>query len=112
MTKFDEFIFQEIDEIRHWANDETIEFEPSYYNRMRRAYNAAKPKWQPIETAPVNEMVLVLWDDKYICSATYEKEYDEMVWYMYGDTVLECEPTHWMPLLEPPEDVLYTHCNT
>ena len=61
-------------------------------------------KWQPIETAPVYEMVLVLWGDEYICSATLESNYGEMVWYEHGDAVLGCDPTHWMPMLPPPDN--------
>ena len=39
---FEEFIAHELYELRHWSNDETLTFEPSYYNRLRRAYNAGQ----------------------------------------------------------------------
>lgn len=64
----------------------------------KATWESARPKWQPIETAPVNEMVLILWGDEYICSAILEQEYGEKVWYMYGDIVFDCDPTHWMSL--------------
>lgn len=63
-------------------------------------------EWQPIETAPEDEFVLV-W-----CPDFYCYEYgiavlggEEGHWLTYeGDYELESAPTHWMPLPKPPEE--------
>ncbi len=74
-------------------------------------------EWQPIETAPkdgripllmsdpVMGVILGRWDDGYddegnLCA--------EPCWlfaeaYPDGDSLFECEPTHWMPLPSKPE---------
>ena len=66
-------------------------------------FDDAQPQWQPIETAPLGEMVQVLWDDAYVSSAVLENNYGEMVWYEHGDSVLGYRPTHWMPIPTPPK---------
>lgn len=65
-------------------------------------------KWQPIETAPKDGTSILLytaygvvegfwgwseWQQTVICS-----NYD------MSSTCFECQPTHWMPLPNPPEE--------
>jgi hypothetical protein len=60
--------------------------------------------WQPIETAPKDEIVLIV----FICSCSQEVALGSHAfgdnWEVrdrdYDDTVC---PTHWMPLPEPPK---------
>jgi len=57
----------------------------------------AKLAWQPVETAPKNERVLVT-DGQYVCSG----------WHVYDDQWMEgsspsITATHWMPLPRPPD---------
>lgn len=81
-------------------------------------------QWQPIETAPHNERVLVFYTytngvgrriiATYYRAETLESEYEESGyaepgWYeesYAADTIypIEQEPTHWMPLPPPPHD--------
>jgi len=81
-------------------------------------------EWQPIETAPLTEPVLVAWKNnknqscvclawKIITSTYTESEHAEtfnlnrLVSYWSedpdGDEMLEIKPTHWMLLPEPPK---------
>ena len=60
-----------------------------------------KSKWQPIETAPKGEQVLVLWlDGRAISSSTLCRYPHGWDWEHSVES-----PTHWMPLPEPPEPV-------
>lgn len=57
-------------------------------------------RWQPIETAPKDEPVLVV-EDQWITVAWWF-ENKHMSGWDQGDTIVD-NPTHWMPLPEPPE---------
>ena len=81
------------------------------------------PEWQPIETAPKDgTLVIAAWDAEtdpspeveriWIVTAAYWMEgFDGSVeepayphaW-MQADECIPVEPTHWMPLPEPPTD--------
>lgn len=56
-------------------------------------------KWQPIETAPEDEFVLVWCPD-------YNGEEEHVIAMLgpLGWWPRYCGPTHWMPLPEPPEE--------
>jgi hypothetical protein len=58
-------------------------------------------EWQPIETAPTDETVLIYWDQG--VQAGYLNPEDG--WYAvagHGSKWLYQPPTHWMPLPNPP----------
>jgi hypothetical protein len=70
-----------------------------------------RPLWQPIETAPKDEMVLVWSEDGWaICAELVSMSdyggYDDFgecyMWVSDDDLRLLFFPTHWMPLPEPP----------
>ena len=54
-------------------------------------------KWQPIETAPSNTPILVYADGGYFVAVYILDPYPHWKgrWFL--------EPTHWMPLPEPPK---------
>lgn len=63
--------------------------------------------WQPIETAPRDEDVYVLAmraGARVPFVASYDADFDN--WYTFNGALESCnqkfEPTHWMPLPEPP----------
>lgn len=67
-------------------------------------------EWQPISTAPKNEMILGFFPDADTeimivgCLVTDHPD-DSPDWYHQDDRLgapLDVEPTHWMPLPEPP----------
>ena len=71
-----------------------------FKERMREVYEAAQPKWQPIETGPKDEIVFILYKDGHAASISRsaalgwvaEKE-------KYSVIVNDWEiPTHWMSL--------------
>ena len=59
--------------------------------------------WQPIETAPKNEWVLVHEPGWHLMVAKWV--YDDQWWYAKSDdgVYLTCRPTYWMELPEPPK---------
>ena len=59
-------------------------------------------KWQPIETAPMDgEVILIYLDGNWIASSRWVKTPNGKCW-DFG--LSKAEPTHWMPLPEPPEE--------
>jgi hypothetical protein len=78
--------------------------------------------WQPIETAPKDGTEVLVWcpsaalvplamhfsSEEYFAREYGDPDYMEAGWYLsysYPDGLPECtwEPTHWMPLPEPPK---------
>lgn len=58
-------------------------------------------KWQPIETAPSEIDVLIAQVPSPMVWCAYRID-DQ--WFLPGDdTSFSCDPTHWMPLPEPPD---------
>jgi hypothetical protein len=70
--------------------------------------------WQPIETAPKDVKILICggtwgceysplefsgWPFKEVALAIYNPEYSE-----WADDEYNYQPTHWMPLPEPPQE--------
>lgn len=65
----------------------------------------AKTEWRPIETAP-NGKVRLWWKDE-DWKGYMSDEIDQRgnrVWYVYTgkNCIMAADPTHWMPLPEPP----------
>ena len=62
-------------------------------------------KWQPIKTAPNNQRDILVF-----CSDTKEQfvafKFEEGLYQFasYDGVSIACEPTHWMPLPESPEE--------
>lgn len=61
-------------------------------------------EWQPIETAPEGEEILVYAPIDGVVSSIYKFGAWQKLIMVYGGSKTN-EPTHWMPLPEPPEDV-------
>jgi hypothetical protein len=64
-------------------------------------------KWRPIETAPMDETRLLIWDGKMMVTAHRWNIGKNWLWQADGSDGYECEnsfdePTHWMPLPAPP----------
>lgn len=60
--------------------------------------------WQPINTAPKDETTVLLgWDYLQIVGLAYWHTERDDWWALDGDTSYYTKnPTHWMPLPEPP----------
>jgi len=60
--------------------------------------------WQPIETAPKGERVLIAVTGRFppVWEATYRDNTAVPFWDAYNTWFWESEVTHWMPLPEPP----------
>ena len=70
--------------------------------------------WQPIETAPRPDVLVLLWDGEdvgvgfrwyfaYAQKEPFNKEWELLTNDLYGGPGTMV-PTHWMPLPEPPEE--------
>ena len=60
--------------------------------------------WQPIETAPENVLVLTKIDDgQGVRNEQPMKRQGRLWWIADGAMYVYYEPTHWMPLPEPPK---------
>ena len=57
--------------------------------------------WMPIETAPENTAVMVIWPKQFGGWFQTAAEMREVAWYAVGGGVLGA-PTHWQPLPLPP----------
>ena len=57
--------------------------------------------WQPIETAPKDGTGLLVYSDERIISAMWSDGADDWVEVVHEYTF--ANPTHWMPLPEPPK---------
>jgi hypothetical protein len=61
-----------------------------------------KTKWQPINTAPYDETVFLGWDG-HECGFYYRTDDVPNDGALSYPTPMQCYPTHWMPLPEPPQ---------
>jgi hypothetical protein len=77
---------------------------PYYEHAMRRAtLQARSDVWQPIETAPKDQAV-VLWVPRrypHVVIGEHWAHSDELTWGWWTQSS-RVEPTHWMPLPLPP----------
>ncbi len=55
-------------------------------------------EWRPIETAPKDGTLVLTWDGERRYVAMYD-----CGWYIGIERGPNIEPTHWMPLPEPPQ---------
>lgn len=74
--------------------------------RERELADALKEReWQPIETAPKDGSEILGWSS--ISGEAYvmwwEAIHSDWVWCINDLEDMFCDPTHWMPLPEPPE---------
>ena len=96
-----------------------IEDEPNNYSGMntKGAYEIMceaadrieELEWQPIETAPKDGTRVLLFVPPYGPSTGHYKDRSNWGpsasnWYAHAALNKEAEPTHWMPLPEPPKD--------
>ena len=60
--------------------------------------------WQPIETAPKDSTEILLFSEGWgVWVDKWTKIDDEEMWLMCDQWENPVEPTHWMPLPEPPD---------
>lgn len=81
------------------------------YRVVGASLGSGKAGWQPIETAPAGERILICWAasgqyDEGIEVATYSPDADARHRWLNqnsGNYISPtCPPTHWMPLPKPP----------
>ena len=61
-------------------------------------------KWQPIETAPKDGTVILGFEDMYFPMLWVHNRW-ELSGVVWCDGSDEVEPTHWMPLPNPPTEL-------
>lgn len=71
------------------------------------AWQAAQPRWRPIETAPDRQEIMIYMEEQeLVCTATRD---GNNWWFTVGNgDIYEIDYpiyiTHWMPIPQPPED--------
>lgn len=69
----------------------------------RAGAESIKPAgWQPIETIPRDEILVLLHEHGHIFIGHYWEDHDACYGIYHGGPPL-CYPTHWMPLPEAPK---------
>jgi hypothetical protein len=61
-------------------------------------------EWQPIETAQMWEVAVVTDGERAAVAQLSLNDWREKFWSCDPEDGLDWEPTHWMPIPEPPED--------
>ena len=66
---------------------------------------AERFKWRPIEHAPKDGTPIIYFDGRHCIGEAFWQDKDEHppAWWDEANTE-EVEPTHWIPLPEPPEE--------
>jgi len=63
-----------------------------------------KSKWIPVtERLPEEEEVVLVWGGASVYTAKRHNKYGGLMWWKLNSKQHYCNPTHWMPLPEPPE---------
>lgn len=77
--------------------------EQAYKHGYEKGYEDGKPKWIPIsERLPeVGKTVIALGSRGGVYTAQYT---GGVYWHKLNARCHMCEPTHWMPLPEPPQE--------
>lgn len=60
-------------------------------------------KWEPIETAPKDGRQVLLANGAHVDQGWWEDDDGETGWFSWLCFPAKGEPTHWMPLPEPPQ---------
>jgi hypothetical protein len=76
---------------------------PIGHVEMLAAPKQAEPAWQPIESAPKDELILVGPTKRMGICAAMNHSRDGWVTETCGEWSSIYTPTHWMPLPSPPE---------
>lgn len=89
-----------------WAGSEEI---PLYSDmQVMKLIRAERNRWQPIETAPEDEWVLIALSTGEVYRAVLTLDDGEYspAWYLTAFVPLhpKLTPTHWQPLPEPPSE--------
>lgn len=62
-------------------------------------------EWQPIETAPKDGTCILVFDTAHRITISYNCNFDTNWSVMWDNTRTEINPTHWMPLPKPPQNL-------
>ena len=70
------------------------------------------PKWIPVtERLPEEEEVVLVWGGTSVYTAKRHNKYGGLMWWKLNSKQHYCNPTHWMPLPQPPEKEDIFHPN-
>jgi len=91
----------------YWKRDFEPEKDTPISKNQKAAFIAGQKStgWQLIETAPKDIIIVGYYpagDEVLDCPYFQMTGWDEDSW--FGDTDLDYQPTHWMPIPEPPSD--------
>lgn len=59
-------------------------------------------EWQPIETAPKDNIPILAYCKGDVCKVWWQTDFLDGSQYWQNEADSEPQPTHWMPLPEPP----------
>ena len=72
---------------------------------INTALECNMPVWIPVtERLPEEEEVVLVFGGASVYTAKRHNKYGELMWWKLNSRWHYCNPTHWMPLPEPPKD--------
>ena len=80
------------------------------WEAFQAAWQAAQPKWLPIESAPRDGTKILVLEDCDVFAAHFnDTGDDDSYWSVYcgQPAVYQPRPTHWMPLPAPPSEATH-----
>ena len=84
---------------------EDLEFACNRYEKDYKDLCEYLPKWIPVtERLPEKGQVVLVWGGASIYTAKRHNKYGAPMWWKLNSKTHYCNPTHWMPLPEPPKE--------
>ena len=83
---------------------EELQAQLMYSNDAAKTIAEKVPRWIPVtERLPEEEEVVLVWGGASVYTAKRHNKYQGLMWWKLNSKQHYCNPTHWMPLPEPPE---------
>jgi len=76
------------------------------FGYIMKTASEAIPQWISVEERlPEEDEVVLVWGGASVYTAKRHNKYGCMMWWKLNSKQHYCNPTHWMPIPEPPKEV-------